>query len=127
MTALDERYGTTRSRRGWWIAGISLVVIAAFTWMIAVTFFPGRATLETDDVGRSYNADTRVMTVTWNVSVAAGTPISCAVQVLNEQFQVVGWKVVDLPAGTQYTRQFSTDVRSAMPPTAANVDSCWGR
>lgn len=124
MTSLDERYGTQRrSRRSWWIAGIAFVAVLAGAWMVWVNF--GTTSIDAQDVTHSYNADDRVMNITWNVTVTPGTPVACALQVLNEQFQVVGWKVVEIPAGTEHTRQFSEDVRTAMAPNSGLVYNCW--
>lgn len=122
MTSLEARYGQPRkSRFGWWIVGA--VAAIALVWMVWVNF--GQSSIETQDVTHSYDPATSEMSITWNVSVAPGTPVSCALQALNEQFQVVGWKVVDIPASADYTRQFTEIVRTAMTPNSGLAYSCW--
>ncbi|MGV1034633.1 MAG: DUF4307 domain-containing protein [Microbacteriaceae bacterium] len=124
MTSLDERYGTgRRSRRPWWIAGIAVVTVLTAVWLVWVNF--SVTSIGAQDVTHLYNPDSRTMNITWNVTVNPGTDVSCALQVLNEQFQVVGWKVVDIPGGTEHTRQFNEDVRTAMTPNTGLVYGCW--
>lgn len=124
MTNLENRYGARQPiRRGWWIAGISLVAVVAAVWMAAVNF--GVTKIETQDITHQYDAASREMSITWNVSVQPGTDVACALQVLNEQFQVVGWKVVDIPASNEYTRQFTETVRTAMTPNTGLAYRCW--
>ena len=39
------------------------------------------------------------VSVTWQVTTEPGATAACAVQALNESFAIVGWKVLELPAG----------------------------
>lgn len=124
MTNLEDRYGRVRRpRRGRWIVGICAALVIALVWMVWVNF--SVTSIETQDISHSYDEASQTMSITWSVSVAADTPVSCALQALNEQFQVVGWKVVDLPASADYSREFSDTIRTAMTPTSGLVYRCW--
>jgi hypothetical protein len=124
MTSLEQRYGAPRRpRRGWWALGIGAVVAVALIWMVWVTF--GNPTIETRDITATVNSESREMTVSWSVTAQPGTRLACAVQALNRDFQVVGWKVVDIPASSEFTRQFSETFRTAMTPQTGLVYACW--
>ena len=43
----------------------------------------------------------RAVEVSWTLSVPPGNETACIVQALNEDFTVVGWKVVEIPASDQ--------------------------
>ena len=125
MSSLDARYGTRRPvKRVWWIVGASVVLAVVLSWMVWVNF--GDTKIEALDVTHSYDPARSEMSITWNLTVAPGTPVACAVQALNEQFQVIGWKVVDVPASDQYTRQLTETIRTAMTPNSGLVYACWG-
>lgn len=124
MSSLDERYGTRKPvRRTWWIVGFLAALVVALSWMVWVNF--GDTKIGTLDVTHSFDASRNEMSVTWNLTVAPGTPVACAVQALNEQFQVVGWKVVDIPVSDQYNRQFTETFRTVMTPNTGLVYACW--
>lgn len=124
MSALSERYGTRRPiRKRWWVLGAATVLTAALGWMAWVAF--DVSTLEARDITHSYNAERGEVSVTWNLTVKPGTPVACAVQALNPDFQVVGWKVVTIPASTEVTRQFTETFKTAMKPKAGLVYACW--
>ncbi|HLP22902.1 MAG TPA: DUF4307 domain-containing protein [Microbacteriaceae bacterium] len=124
MSSLAERYGTrTPLKKRWWVLGITTAALVFGGWVAWVNF--GFATVETRDISNIYDPERREMAITWSVTVAPGTPVACAIQALNSEFQVVGWKIVDIPADTEYTRQFSENVRTAMPPQAGLVYACW--
>jgi hypothetical protein len=101
-STLDERYGRTpgkrlRDRRVLWIvAGAFAVILTA--WVVW-------AGLE--------------------VSLPTGNPASCAVQALNETFTVVGWKVIDLPPSTDYTRSFTEVLHTTELSNTGLIYRCW--
>ena len=124
MSSLEQRYGARPPvKKRWWIVGVGSALAVFAGWAIWVNF--GFSAIETRDISHSFDAATRTTTIAWSVTVKPGTPVSCAVQALNGEFQVVGWKVVDIPAGTEYSRQFSETIRTVMPPQAGLVYACW--
>jgi hypothetical protein len=124
-----ERYGrTVGDRRRRLVIGIGAatgVLIVVVAWVIWVGLFSPSASLETRDLGyANANADDSV-DIRFEVTVDAGTPVSCALQALNEQFAIVGWKIVDLPPGEERTRAFVENVRVTEPAVTGLIYRCW--
>lgn len=127
-TSLDQRYGRTRvrRRRDVWVA---VVVAAAFVvvfaaWVIWAGLDGSKPAIEAQDT-RHTIIDEHSVSVTFQVSMSPGTRASCAVQALNESFAIVGWKVVDLPASTKYTRSFTEVLRTVGQSNTGLVAECW--
>ena len=127
-TDLDARYGRTpgkriRDRRSlWFLAGGFAIVLAA--WVIWAGLDGSTAVIETRDTFHSIT-DENSVSVTFEVSMPAGTSASCAVDALNESFTVVGWKVIDLPPSDLYTRSFTEIVRTTELSNTGLVYRCW--
>ena len=125
---LDERYGRTpdserRTRTLMIIAGVIFSLI--FTaWVVWGGLSGTNAELETRDLGYSNVTETSI-DVRWEISVAPGADVSCAIQALNESFGIVGWKVVDLPPSTERTRVFSETLRTAEQAVTGLPYRCW--
>jgi hypothetical protein len=124
-----QRYARTPAdRRRRLLLGVGAaagVLLVALAWVIWVGLFSPTASLETRDTGYSNeNADGSV-DIRFEVTVDAGTPVSCALQALNEQFAIVGWKIVDLPPGTERTRAFVENVRVTEPAVTGLIYRCW--
>ena len=125
---LDTRYGRapnrgTRDRRLLYVvAGLLAVVLLAF--VVWVGLGASEPLIETRDIRHSIiDADT--VSVTFEASIPVGRSASCAVQALNEAFTVVGWKIVDLPASTVYSRSTTTDVRTTEQSNTGLIYRCW--
>ena len=125
---LDERYGRTagaerRTRSAMIVAGVVFAVV--FTaWVVWGGLSGTNAELETRELGYANVTDSSI-DVRWEVSVAPGTAVSCAVQALNESFGIVGWKVVDLPPSTERTRVLVESLRTAERPVTGLPYRCW--
>jgi hypothetical protein len=63
--------------------------------------------------------------VTWRLSVPSGTATACVVQAFNEDFTVVGWKVVEIPASDRPQRTFTETVRTAQDANTGLISTCW--
>lgn len=122
---LDERYGRTRRRGTRWIAAaaiaIALVVVGAFAWMTAAGSL---AAVDADATGFQV-PDERTVVIEFQVSAPAGSSVACILEAQDEQHGVVGWKVVELPAGETHTRAFRETVPTVAPATTGFVNSCW--
>jgi hypothetical protein len=46
-------------------------------------------------------------------------------QALNEQFAIVGWKIVELPPGGDRTRAFVENIRVTEPAVTGLIYRCW--
>jgi hypothetical protein len=126
--ALDARYGRTadRERRDRWIiVTVAVLFAAVFTaWVVWAGLDNGQGSLDARDIGHRL-VDDRSVDVTWEVSVAAGTEVSCALQAQNEAHGIVGWKIVRLPASEAYTRQYTETVRTAQRSVTGLIYRCW--
>jgi len=126
--AIAERYGRTPAnrRRTQTIAIVAgaavLLVIGA--WVVWVGLFSPSASLESRDLGYVTREDASV-DIRFEVSTEPGTAVSCALQALNGQFAIVGWKVVELPPSDDRTRSFDENVRITEPAVTGLIYRCW--
>lgn len=127
-TNLDARYGRSpsggrRDRRILWaLAGVFAIVLVA--WVVWAGLDSSTATIEARDT-RHTILDEHSVSVTFEVSMPAGTQASCAVEALNESFTVVGWKVIDVPPSDRYTRSFTEIVRTTELSNTGLIYRCW--
>jgi hypothetical protein len=125
---IAERYGRTRkhSRRTLIFAigfgGAILLVFAA--WTIWAGFFVPGASVDTENVG-NIRINAQEMEVRYEVSENPGQHAKCAIQALDENFGIVGWKVVTIPPSSARDRNFSTVVRTAQPAVSGLIYLCW--
>lgn len=126
--AIEARYGRspTRQRRGRLLGivaaiGVTVVVVA---WVVWVGLLGPNASLGSRDLGYSLVGDDAVE-VRYEVTVAAGKTVSCAVQALNDTFAIVGWKVVAISASDTGTRQFRETLRTSEPAVTGLIYRCW--
>ncbi|OLH41250.1 transcriptional regulator, partial [Xanthomonas oryzae pv. oryzae] len=98
---LDERYGRTRRGRWpWWVAGaVAVVLVAVFGWF---TVSQSMNSVDADDLGFEL-VDEHAVDVRFQVTGVQGKDVVCVLEALDEEFGVVGWKVVELPAGDAHS------------------------
>ncbi len=120
---LDERYGRTRRRRLPWIitAVVAATVIAIAAWM---TVAQSMNAVDVDDLGYEV-VDAHSVTVRFQVTGAQGKDVACAVEALDEEFGVVGWRIIEIPAADAHTRQLSETVPTVAEATTGLVNACW--
>ena len=125
---LNERYGRTArsaktNRTLGVLAGIGFaVVLGAWLWWGGVLETPSQ--LQYRDVAHTIVDDTEV-SVTYEITAAPGTDVSCAVHALNASYGIVGWRIVDIPAGDRWTRVFDTTLRTSDPAVTGLLYECW--
>ncbi|RUQ99192.1 DUF4307 domain-containing protein [Labedella endophytica] len=125
---LESRYGRgTRSRMLekrilWILGGIIAIVFAA--WVVLVAFDGTSATLETRDVAHEI-IDEHSVRVSFSLNVAPGTATACAVQALNEDHAIVGWKVIEVPPSTDRNRVITETVLTSQQSNTGLIYSCW--
>jgi hypothetical protein len=125
---LNARYGRTVNRRrrnlifALVFGGAIALVFAA--WAIWVGLFQPTASIDFDSTGQS-SVTANELKINWQVSVDPGTVTECAIQALDVNFGIVGWKIVELPASSLSSRRVSAVVRTAQPAVEGNVYQCW--
>ena len=125
---LDARYGRTPSGRGrdrrllWIVAGGFALVLVA--WVVWAGLDGSAPQIEARDTRHSI-IDEHSVSVTFEVSMPAGSSASCAVEALNENFTIVGWKVVDLPPSELYTRSVTEIIRTTELSNTGLIYRCW--
>ncbi len=125
---LDQRYGRT-PRDGRRVRTVSIMSAVAFVGVFAAWVVWGglsgtSSTLEVRELGYLDVTESSV-TVQWEVSVEPGVEVSCALQALNGSFGIVGWRIVELGASEQRTRQFAESLRTSERPVTGLPYRCW--
>ena len=126
--AIAERYGRTpANRRRTLTIGIiagAAVLLVVGAWVVWVGLFGPSSSLESRDLGYVTRADASV-DIRFEVTTEPGTAVSCALQALNRDYAIVGWKIVDLPASDDRTRVFDDSVRVTAPAYSGLIYRCW--
>jgi hypothetical protein len=120
---LDERYGRTRRRRLPWIIGgaVALLVVVAFSWM---TVAQSMASVDADDLG-FVRVDEHSVELSFQVTGVQGKDVVCAVEALDEEFGVVGWKIVEIAAGESHSQARKVTIPTVAEATTGLVNTCW--
>lgn len=120
---LDERYGRTRSRRTpWVIAGIvAVLLVGAYGWSIVAQ---SMNQVDADDLGYTL-VDEHSVDVRFQITGVQGKDVVCIVEALDEEFGVVGWKVVEIPAGDSHTQALAATIPTVAEATTGLVNTCW--
>jgi hypothetical protein len=120
---LDHRYGRGRRRRLPWVLGILAIAIGIgfITWS---TLSQSQGSITSDDLGFEV-VDSHEVTVRFQVSNAHGKSVTCAVEALDEEFGVVGWKIVEIPTLESHIQQFTASIPTVSEATTGLVNACW--
>jgi len=123
---LDARYGRTvtpaRRRVRWIVVGIvAVALVAVLSWVVVTNTMDD---VRADDVAMQV-VDERTVELAFQVSGPTGREIACALEALDEEFGIVGWRIVEIPASTDHTRVFRERIPTVAPATTGLVNSCW--
>jgi hypothetical protein len=125
---IDTRYGRTPERRRRTrllaiLAGAGVLVVVT-AWVLWVGLLGPSASLGSRDLGYVLDGDTGIE-VRYEVTMDAGQTASCALEALNTDFGIVGWKVVDIPSSDRGTRQFRETLRTSEQAVTGLIYRCW--
>jgi len=125
---LDTRYGRTpqRKRRDRWLlifGGIAAVAIAT-VWAFWAGWDNDQANLETTDTAYTIPDDSHV-DISFSINAPVGTPVTCALQALNEDFAIVGWRIVEYPGSASRLTAHTESIRTIMKPNTGLINTCW--
>lgn len=123
---LAERYGRTASRArrrlGWvLVAIVAIAAVALLSWSVVSQ---AMGTADVDTTGYEV-VDEDTVSVRFQVVVAPGTPVACALEAQDEGHGIVGWKVVEYPGAESRTQVFEEDIPTIAEATNGLVHSCW--
>ena len=128
VSDLNARYGRTTNRRrlNLFIAvGFGAIVVIVFAaWTIWGGLFVPEASIDTEPIG-NIRISANQMEVKWQMSEAPGTRAKCAIQALDENFGIVGWKIITVPPSNLNSRNLETVVRTAQPAVSGLIYLCW--
>jgi len=126
---IAARYGRTRANRTrdrlLLIGASAFAAIVLVAWVVWAGLDGQKPQIEVTDTGHRLINDERAVEVSWNLSVPPGNDTACIVQALNEDFTVVGWKVIEVPASTLHIRSFTETVRVAQEANTGLIYRCW--
>jgi hypothetical protein len=129
-TMLDDRYGRSpavsdpRRRRVLIIAVAAVTLASVIAWLLWTDVLGLKPSVVYRDTGHSLISDSQV-SVTFDLTVTEGRESACAIQALNPDFAIVGWKVFVYPASTERLRQISETITTSEFATTGLVYSCW--
>jgi hypothetical protein len=131
MTAtrsLDSRYGRTPARRRrdrWLLAGGAVAVLAVVTaWVFWAGWDNNQADLETTDTAYVI-PDAHHVKISFTINAPPGTPVTCALQALNESFAIVGWRIVEYPGADSRVTTHTETIRTISQPNTGLINTCW--
>ncbi|MGN8024748.1 DUF4307 domain-containing protein [Microbacterium sp. 22242] len=120
---LDERYGRGPRRRLPMILGgaVAVAVVAVLGWW---TYQGSADAVDVTDRGFALT-DPHTVTVSFQISAPTDRPVHCILEAQDEEFGIVGWKVIAYPASSQRARAFTERIPVVGEATTGLVNSCW--
>ncbi|MCT1366475.1 DUF4307 domain-containing protein [uncultured Kocuria sp.] len=129
---LDQRYGTSRphrrlSRRAWWAIVGALVAVGV---LLAAWIAYGNSRAPTFKEVSFDDSRATDVTLDFDLTKEPEDTVTCAVQALNDQHAIVGWKEVTIghvPEDQlrEKTSPHRVNLRTTSQAHTATVDSCW--
>lgn len=125
---LQSRYGRTPRRRRrdrWLLVTGGLAVVAVVTaWALWAGWGDSQTGLTTTDTAYSI-PDAHHVEITFTIDSRPGAGVTCALQALNEDYAIVGWRIVSYPASTSRVTTHSETIRTIAPSNTGLINTCW--
>lgn len=125
---LDARYGraplSKHQRTLWWSISMGALVALLLVWVLWANPFNVGDSIDAKDVGHTI-IDGKNVRVQFQLTAQPGRASACAIQAMDINFTVVGWRVIQYPASSEFVRTFTEDLRTVKPAVSGLVASCW--
>lgn len=120
---LERRYGRSTSKRMPWIIGgvLAAIAVAILAWF---TVENTMTAVDADATGFEVT-DAHSVTVRFQITVAPGSAVACALEAQDTEHGVVGWRVVEYAASDAHTRQYRETIPTVAEATTGLVSACW--
>ena len=69
--------------------------------------------------------DEHSVSLRFQVTAPAGADVMCAVEAQDEEFGVVGWKIVEIPASESHSQALTVSIPTVATATTSLVNTCW--
>lgn len=120
---LEERYGRRARRRTPSIIG-GVLAVAAVGFLGWSTFAGQLNAVDATDRGFVV-VDAHSVDLDFQFSAPSGADVTCIVEAQDEEFGVVGWKVVEVPGSEGHTKGIRVSIPTVAEATTGLVKSCW--
>ncbi|ERK70787.1 hypothetical protein N136_02875 [Leifsonia aquatica ATCC 14665] len=125
---IDRRYGRTpqRKRRDRWllIGGAVAVLAVVVAWVFWAGWDNNQSDLEATDTAYTI-PDAHHVDISFTINAPKGTPVTCAIQALNEDFAIVGWRIVSYPGSDLRITQHTETIRTIQQSNTGLINTCW--
>jgi hypothetical protein len=125
---LQSRYGRTPGRRRrdrWLLAGGAVAILAIVTaWAFWAGWDNNQADLQATDTAYTI-ADAHHVEITFTINTKPGTGVTCALQALNDDYAIVGWRIVSYPASDARVSTHTETIRTIAQSNTGLINTCW--
>lgn len=120
---LDERYGRVRRGRLPWVIGglVAVIAIVIGGW---ITVRSSIDAVDITDLG-FHVADEHSVTIDFQIVAPHDRPVYCALEALDEEFGIVGWRIVEYSPSESRARAFTERIPTVAEATTGLVNTCW--
>jgi hypothetical protein len=126
---LRSRYGRSAPRRlkeRWWLLIGAAAVLAIFgIWAAWAGWIPtGSAPALTSTSGAANVRGEHDLQLTFSVETDPGNTVACALEAVDTNFTIVGWKVV-VHRVTERDSAYTVNIRTTHTSATGDISQCW--
>lgn len=123
---LTNRYGTNTKKMSpktkW--AFLVVIMLVSLSWMVWSVTFSANQKVSYKNVGYQIVDETQA-TVEFQITKDPQQTAQCVLQILSENFSIVGWKQIVIPPNDKTNTLHSELVRTEHLGVSGLVHSCW--
>lgn len=128
-SVLSSRYGRTRRRRlrdRWLLVGGAVLVVVAITsWGVWSNWGQDSQTSVISSTAAYSIPDAYHVTLHFTIDAPANKPVTCALEAMNEQFAIVGWKIQAFPPAPRGTMTYTQTLLTTQQSVTGLINNCW--